>query len=281
MFDEEVRFEHKRNAPENNTLEAILSFGGITGVIAGAIGGYLSARHGLDFNKFWSFAIGGSTGGVLVLAGVMHIEVAVNRYLDNRHKRMEIELDEKAKKEGVESTGFNYRGNILECVIRKDFEEGHIFYMKTNDGMVSEPTFSYQPKKKEALRFRFRTPAIEIKETTQAELSNMIDVCSKMINKDPEPDENKAKMAEPDPEKRYLRRIADVLIAYNERVDKDHQFKLKVVVEGRQMHTVLEYDGENFRSNLPIFSNCASELMKSAHEFYTSDPEFVRRKTLK
>lgn len=271
MLDEEVIFKHNRQAPENKTLESILNVGGIATILAGTVAGYLGARHGLDFSKFWSFIIGGGVGFGTSLGAVINIDSAINSFQSSRYERKQMALDDKAKKERVETVDFSYRDNEIECVLRKEYEaEGHIFYMNTNDGIIYNPTFSYQPSRREPLKFRFEIPLF--KKSVRADWFDLTKI--KWAAREANEDEDTAienymseKSADTKKESTFMEVLNKIIEGYRNKLNEAERLNINLSKDNKRIYAVLEYTGENFNSRLGLFSRCASDLMNNVYQF--------------
>jgi hypothetical protein len=269
MLDEEVEFTQKWNCPKNKTADSILWLGDMAIVLGGATAGYWGAKHGLDLGT--CAGIGFGTMGLLVGAGIAtKIDSSVKSVQESFYRNRQMRLDQIAKARGAETAEFDYRGNVVECVLRPQYKnDGHIFYMNTNDPLVSRPTFSYQPNRPQPLKFRFETPLFE--KETQIDSLELTWVRLNAISAGKD-----ARRAVKDyisrernmnRDTRFTKSLAQIVSDCNKKLDNNQREKMTCLAteDRKRVYVLLEYSGENYDMRLKTFSRCASDLINSTY----------------
>ena len=243
MLDEEVRFEHVRKAPPLSKpikrLENLLELGC---TIGGGVGGFLLAKHGLNLGALGTFFIAFPGAAISAIAGAFvwdAIEKTIESIHEERYRRREEALDQKAKQEGAGVATLAYRGNRLECIIRPEYKEtGHIFNTTINDIITHSPTLSYQPNRDNSLTFRFGIDNLKGNDG----LIRREGTSTKEI------------------ESEYLRTIGEIF-------DEEENIKVQLFIEGKQTQIIISYTGEKYNQYYAKFSTLCSKAMESARGF--------------
>ncbi len=268
MLDEEVEFTHDRIPDLNKGIDSLLDLVGGGIVIAGTAAGYITANNWpFEFSKFFSFAIGAPAGFAISLGFDIKTRDMINSLKERYYGRKELKADERALEAGAKSVKFSYRGNDLECVIREEFINGHIFYMKTNDRIIIKPTFSYQPQREESLKFRFDIQKLKKKKHSVNELvEKRIEALLSSENPDKIIKEYVESLAVADNRNvEFAKRLADSISEYPKKMSENEKLIIKIEADGKTITTLLAYIGENYDSRLSLFSRCASTLMNEAY----------------
>ncbi len=257
MLNEEVKFIHLTEIPERKktNLEAIALPLTLT---TGAIGGFLGAKHGLHFNNFFSFLLGAPTGIGLIAEFFHAVQNKKDRSYQQAYLKEEKRRDNEAKANASPSVQFTYRENDLECVIRPDYTKGHIFPMSINDGIIHNPTFSYQPQRNTPLTFRFAVPRFKEEKIKYPLLAAVDKMTGEMFD-------TKTREVREKSESSKL----EYLAALKTKLEQDEK-KLKINCQTRyeqdekKFYAIITYAGEYHKDALQKFATLASSLMNHA-----------------
>lgn len=252
MLDEEVEFTLQRKLPRSKSLEKIDQAASGVAIVGGAAGGVWLLKYVLG--GCCGFFLGAPIGAIIGYY-VKDAAASAVTYLPRKgYQKLEERLDSSARAKGANAAAFTYRGNEVECVIRPAYEKkGHIFYMSIDDGFILNPTFSYQPKRRACLGFRFDIPKFESEEDDAFQhLDEDAGDLSAAIRS--HKDESADSI-----ESRYIGLLEDKI--------PGEGYRLKFQGREKSLRVILTFNIGNYDTELRKFARIASQLMDYSKEF--------------